>query len=75
MSNQKKVDITPEDSVVPVYSVTYTKEEEAERAQWAVDELEKEAEAERKTLARSLAQEKLAKLGLTEEDIRALIGD
>ena len=67
-------DITPQDSVVPIYLVPPTEEEQAE--------LERLAEAERlatqlqeqKELARVSAIQKLANLGLTEEEAKAVIG-
>ena len=72
------VDITPEDSVVPVYLIPLTAEEEAERAQWAADEearkLAEEEAAAAKVAALDSAMAKLAKLGFTEEEARAFIG-
>lgn len=66
-------DITPEDSVVPVYLVPLTPEEEAEREQWAIEQAEREqAEADRAALRES-ALAKLAKLGLTEEELATLV--
>jgi hypothetical protein len=72
------IDITPEDSVVPVYLVELTEKEIAEREQLAVQEAERieneeRAELERKKSIQS-ALEKLAKLGLTEEEAKAIIG-
>jgi hypothetical protein len=72
------IDITPEDSVVPVYLVPLTPEEEAERAQWAADEEARKLAEEEATAAKEAAREsaikKLAKLGLTEEEAQAIIG-
>lgn len=68
------VDITPEDSVVPVYLVPLTPEEEAEREQWAVEEAARQAEQEAKAAAKESAKEKLAALGLTEDEVAALLG-
>ena len=65
-------DITPEDSIVPVYLVPLTEEEEAERAQWAQEQADREAAEEAKKEARQSALGKLAALGLTEDEISAL---
>lgn len=65
-------DITPTDSVVPVYLVPLTKEELAERKQWAAEEEERQKVEEAKLAAKETAKAKLAKLGLTEEEISAL---
>ena len=43
-------DITPADSVVPVYLVPLTEEELAEREQWAIEAAEREAAEEAKAL-------------------------
>lgn len=71
-------DITPEDSVVPVYLIPLTDEEiaqrEAENAEREAAEtakLEQEAAAES---AKASALKKLAKLGLTQEEAKAVIG-
>ena len=70
-------DITPEDSIVPIYLVPLTEEELAER-----EVLAAEAEAERlaveeasaaKAAAKESAKAKLAALGLTEEEVTALL--
>ena len=65
-------EITPPDSVGPVYLVPLTAEEEAERAQWAKDDETRQAAEEAKLVAKETAKVKLAKLGLTEEEISAL---
>lgn len=67
-------DITPEDSVVPVYLVPLTPEEEAEREQWAQEQADREAAEIAKEEAKASARAKLALLGLTEEEVVALIG-
>lgn len=67
------IDITPEDSVVPVYLVPLTPEEEAEREQWAVEQAEREAAEEAKIAAKETAKAKLAALGLTDDEVAALI--
>lgn len=66
-------DITPADSVVPVYLVPLTEEELAEREQWALEAEAKIAAEEAKVVAREAAMAKLAKLGLTEEEVSALL--
>lgn len=65
-------DITPEDSVVPVYLVPLTPEEEAEREQWALEQAAREQAEADKQKARESALAKLAKLGLTEEELATL---
>lgn len=70
---ENAVDITPEDSVVPVYLIPLTPEEEAERERFAEEQLEREAAEEAKVAARESALAKLAKLGLTEEEVASLI--
>lgn len=67
-------DITPADSVVPVYLVPLTPEEEAEREQWAADQVAREAADAARVEARASAHAKLADLGLTEDEIAALTG-
>jgi hypothetical protein len=60
------IDITPEDSVVPVFLEEPTDEEIAERQ--AEHEAQEEAKAARETVRES-ALAKLAALGLTEEEL------
>jgi hypothetical protein len=70
----RQTDITPEDSVVPVYLVLPTAKEEAERLQW-IEETEKRKEEE---IAAAEAKQsgilKLKTLGLTDDEIKALTG-
>lgn len=66
-------DITPADSVVPVYLVPLTPEEEAEREQWAAEAEERAAAEEAKIAAKETAKAKLAALGLTDDEVAALI--
>ena len=66
-------DITPADSVVPVYLVPLTTEEEAEREAWAAEAEERAAAEEAKIAAKETAKAKLAKLGLTDDEVAALI--
>ena len=67
---KEKIDITPEDSVVPVFLEEPTDEEIAERQ--AEHEAQVEAEAEREAVRES-AKTKLLALGLTEEEIEGLV--
>ena len=64
-------DITPEDSVVPVYLVPLTADEKAEREQWSIDQAAREQADADKIAARESAMAKLAKLGLTVDEINA----
>ena len=72
------VDITPEDSVVPVYLEVLNDEEQAVRdaelAQMLVDQEAREAERIAKEEAKANGMAKLIALGLTEEEAGALIG-
>lgn len=71
------IDITPEDSVVPVYLVPLTDAEVAEReamaAQAEADRIAEEEAAAAKVAARESAIAKFVKMGLTEEEAQALI--
>ena len=72
------VDITPENSVVPVYLEVLNDEEQAVRdaelAQMQADEETREAERIAKEEAKANGMAKLIALGLTEEEAGALIG-
>ena len=70
---QAPVEITPEDSVVPVFLVELTPEEEAERLVWAEEAAAREQKDAAKVKARESGIKKLAKLGLIEDEIAALI--
>lgn len=67
-------EITPNESIVPVYLVPLTAEEESERKQLAKELKEFEKKIKAKEAARKSALEKLAALGLSKEEISALIG-
>ena len=71
-------DITPEDSAAPVYLVPPTQEELDELAIFAEEQrlLEAEllAQENMRQEARNAALAKLTKLGLTEEEARAVLG-
>jgi hypothetical protein len=70
------VDITPEDSVVPVYLEVLNEEEQAARdadlAQIRADQEVREAERIAKEEAKANGMAKLIELGLTEEEAGAL---
>jgi hypothetical protein len=72
------VDITPEDSVVPVYLEVLNDEEQAVRdaelAQMQADQEARDAERIAKEEAKASGMAKLIALGLTEEEAGALIG-
>lgn len=72
------VDITPEDSVVPVYLEVLTDEEQAVRdaelTQMQAEQEAREAERIAKEEAKANGMAKLIALGLTEEEAGALIG-
>jgi len=72
------VDITPEDSVVPVYLEVLDEEEQAVRdaelAQMQADQEARDAERIAKEEAKANGMAKLIALGLTEEEAGALIG-
>lgn len=71
------IDITPEDSVVPVYLEVLNDEEQAVRdaeiAQAQADQEAREAERIAKEEAKANGMAKLIALGLTEEEAGALI--
>lgn len=67
------IDITPEDSVVPIYSVTYSEADE-EYVQLEIDEISPEEKIAEINRNREAALAKLALLGLTEEEAKAVIG-
>jgi hypothetical protein len=67
-------EITPEDSVVPVYLVPPTEEELRIQEAMSLQMQEQRLAEESRELAKQSALVKLAKLGLTEEEARAIIG-
>jgi hypothetical protein len=67
-------DITSPESVVPIYLIPPTEEELAEREQLQLEAEQRAAEEQSKLDARESALAKLAKLGLTEEEAKAVIG-
>lgn len=73
-NNIQPENITPADSVVPVYLVPLTEEELNAREQWAIQEAQRESEEQAKIDAKQSALTKLALLGLTEEEAKAVIG-
>lgn len=75
--NIELVDITPEDSIVPVYLAQLSDAEIAEREALALEyEAKRTAEEEAaaaKVAARESAIAKFVKMGLTEEEAQAFI--
>ena len=73
-----KTDITPDDSVVPIYLEPWSEQQLDIINHRDPDEEAKEQEAavveQKKEDARQSALAKLAKLGLTEDEARAVIG-
>lgn len=63
-----------EDSVVPVYQVELTAEEIESMKLAEIEMARQEKEAKEKENNRISALEKLAKLGLTEDEAKAVIG-
>jgi hypothetical protein len=79
MTNKiEPIDITPDDSVVPIYLVELTPEEIAERELLAQQEAERLQAEQQSEIDRQNAIEtataKLAKIGLSIEEIQAVIG-
>lgn len=71
---QEPTDITPDGSVSPIYLVPLTPAEEAEKDSMARVDAEQKSLADAKLAAKESALAKLALLGLTEEEARAVIG-
>lgn len=67
-------EITPKDSVAPVYLKPLTAEEEADREELYKEQLEREKTEQARKDARVNAVKKLSKLGLTDKEIEAMIG-
>lgn len=71
------IDVTPEDSVVPVYLEVLNEEEQAARdaeyAEITAREEARQAALEAKEAAKISAKAKLSRLGLTDEEVEALI--
>jgi hypothetical protein len=63
------IDITPEDSIVPIYLDPVPQEQQEIDA---ADRAKYKAQLETKAAAKAAAQAKLAALGLTVEDLQAL---
>jgi DNA-binding NarL/FixJ family response regulator len=67
------IDVTPDDSIVPVYVEKLTAKQLAEReAEREAQAAQAKAEADAKLAARESALAKLAALGLTQDEIDAL---
>jgi len=67
-------DITPEDSEIIVYRVPVPEDMQVEMNRLNAESNNVRLEEEAKELAKQSALAKLAKLGLTEEEARAVIG-
>lgn len=67
-------DITPSDSIVPIYLVPPTKEEIAEQETLVLINEQRKQEQQAKEDAKMSALEKLSSLGLTEEEAKAIVG-
>ena len=67
-------DITPANSVVPVYLVPPTETEIAEKEQLMLEDEQRKQEEQSREHIKISALEKLAKLGLTEEEAKAIVG-
>jgi hypothetical protein len=57
-----------------IIKINLTKEQELEREQWAIEEEEYYRTQQAKENAKLSAIEKLSKLGLTEEEAKAIVG-
>ena len=72
------IDVTPEDSVVPVYLEVLNEEEQAARdaelAAMQAEQAQREAEQIAKEEAKISGMAKLMTLGLSEAEAKALIG-
>jgi hypothetical protein len=67
-------DITPEDSACPIYRVPIPEEMQVEMDRLNAEAERVKEEEDSRELARQSALAKLAKLGLTEEEAKAVIG-
>lgn len=71
-------DITPADSVAPVYLIPLSDEQIVEHEEWVENEKfrisEQEKNIKNKEKAKQSALEKLGKLGLTKEEAKSIVG-
>lgn len=67
-------DITPKDSFIPVYLLPPTQEEIKEQEEWNKKEEKRISEEKNKEDAKIAALQKLSKIGLTEEEAKAIVG-
>lgn len=74
MDTTNMVDITPPESEGPVYSVEPTPEQIADLEKWQKEAEERELLETQKAAAREKALSKLEKLGITQEELSALLG-
>lgn len=63
-----------ENSSVPIYTAPISEEELLERAKWEQEAADLELAREAKEAAKVSAVAKLAKLGLTEDEAKAIVG-
>ena len=74
----ESIDITPEDSVAPVFLIPLTDEEAQNLEQWNIDEATKEEEKLKEQALndslRDSALQKLKNIGLSIEEAKAVIG-
>jgi hypothetical protein len=69
---KKAIDITPEDSVVPVFLVELTDEELAQReTEYAAEQVARQTEQESKAAQKTAI---LERIGLTEEELQIVLG-
>lgn len=71
---KEQINITPENSSVPVYLVQLSDKEILYREELALLEIARQKIFETREQSKQSALTKLAKLGLTEEEARAVIG-
>ena len=68
------IDVSEPGSIIPVYLVPLTEEEDAEKLRLFQEEESRLAQKEAEVQAKQSAIEKLAQLGLTIEEAKAVIG-
>lgn len=68
------VDITPEDSIVPVYSVVFGEDEAEYHVELELDAINPDEMIAETNRNREAGLAKLVALGLTEEEAKAVVG-
>lgn len=66
------IEVTPEDSVVPIYVIATTPESEADRRQIIQEHLDRDAAEQARIAALESARAKFRAIKLTEEEIDAV---